>query len=53
MVANGYGDVTLKAKAIVIRKLPSFDLDKLRVIAGGQGNVQSIEPSFSLDAPRS
>ena len=52
-VAESYGDVTLKAKATAIRKLPSFDADKLRVIAGGRGNVQSIEPSFSLDAPRS
>jgi integrase len=29
--ADSYGDVTLKAKAAAIRKLPSFDLDKLRV----------------------
>ena len=49
-VADRYGDVTLKAKAVAIRKLPSFDLDKLRVIAGGRGNVQSIEPLSSLDA---
>lgn len=52
-VADGYGDVTLKAKAVAIRKLLSFDLDKLRVIAGGRGGVQSIEPSSSPDAPRS
>jgi integrase len=32
-VADGYGDVTLKAKAAAIRKLPSFDLNKLRTIA--------------------
>ena len=43
-VADGYGDVTLKAKAVATRKLPSFDLEKLRVIACGRGNVQSIEP---------
>jgi hypothetical protein len=28
-VAEQYGDVTLKAKAAAIRKLPSFDLEKL------------------------
>ncbi|WP_246685316.1 site-specific integrase [Methylobacterium sp. WL103] len=33
-VAESYGDVTLKAKAIAICKLPSFDLDKLRAITG-------------------
>ena len=50
-VADSYGDVTLKAKAIAIRKLPSFDLDKLRVIADGRDNVQSVESLASLDVP--
>ena len=34
-VAESYGDVTLKAKAAAIRKLPLFDLTKLREPAGG------------------
>lgn len=34
--ADNYGDVTLKAKATAIRKLPSFELDKLRAIAVAQ-----------------
>ena len=28
--ADSYGDITLKSKAAAIRKLPSFDLEKLR-----------------------
>lgn len=38
-VADGYGDVTLKAKAAAIRKLPSFDLNKLRVVTAGCNEV--------------
>ncbi|AWN38927.1 DUF6538 domain-containing protein [Methylobacterium radiodurans] len=37
--ADSYGDVTLKAKAAAIRKLPSFDLDKLRAIVAVQSEV--------------
>ncbi|MCJ2109032.1 phage integrase N-terminal SAM-like domain-containing protein [Methylobacterium sp. E-041] len=34
--ADNYGDVTLKAKSTAIRKLPSFDLDRLRALAATQ-----------------
>lgn len=50
-VADKYGDVTLKAKAAAIRKLPSFDLDKLRALSSGQTKLQRI--GFSPAVPHS
>ncbi|WP_187273044.1 phage integrase N-terminal SAM-like domain-containing protein [Methylobacterium sp. WL69] len=47
-VAESYGDVTLKAKATAIRRLPSFDIEKLRAIASGRREMHGIA-SF-LDA---
>ena len=44
-VAESYGDVTLKAKATAIRKLPSFDLDRLRAPTARPEEAESAEAS--------
>ena len=52
-VADNYGDVSLKAQASAIYKLPSFDLDKLRAMAAGPGDFRQIPPALSSAAQRS
>ncbi|MDN3589576.1 DUF6538 domain-containing protein [Methylobacterium adhaesivum] len=52
-VAESYGDVTLKAKATAIRKLPSFDIDKLRTIASGRREMHGIASPLDAAGPPS
>lgn len=52
-VADSYGDVTLKAKAAAIRKLPPFDLERLQGIFAERSEVRDLAFPVSSAAQRS